>query len=99
MDSIVSDRASVIRLSEKAADHLLASARKPLRSLGARQLSDRIGQAIVAASAASAGEVVHLMRKVPTPISKLGRAVVGIFHNEKLDQKIRVFFGSYYRIQ
>ena len=62
-------------------------------------LSQQMGDEIVSANSASSERATHLMRKVPTSISKLGRPVVDIFHGEELDRKIRGVFGSHYRIQ
>ncbi|SMP47759.1 Phytanoyl-CoA dioxygenase (PhyH) [Neorhodopirellula lusitana] len=40
-----------------------------------------------------------LMRSVHKPVRSLGKEVIDIFHNPTLDQRIREYFGCYYRIE
>lgn len=65
----------------------------------ARALSQQITHLIAQSNSGHDGPAAQLMRKVENPISALGRGVVDIFYSDILDQQIRGFFGSHYRIQ
>lgn len=62
-------------------------------------LSNHLGQLIDDGEGSTINRTAHLMKKLPCPITALGREVIDIFHQPELDAQIRGYFGSHYRVQ